>query len=126
MQEEIEKIKGELNDLRIQRARDFSHLDSEDGTTRRLLENTENNFYRVEKDLRGTIFGNGKIGMISEIHLLKENNKQLKVFVDELKAEVKSLNEYRIEQKGSIKVAMWFIGIGVAILVGIVITLATR
>lgn len=126
MQEEIEKIKERIENLKTQQDRNFSHLESEDGTTRRLLEHTNNHFFKIEKDLREAIFGNGKVGLVSEIHILKEHNRQLRLFVDELKLEVKSLNEYKTEQKGSIRVALWFLGIGVTILVGIIIALVTK
>lgn len=126
MQDQIEKIKEQLENMRVQSARDFSHLDSEDGTLKRLLENTNNYFFKIEGELRGAIFGNGKVGIVSEIHLLKEHNRQLRLLVDELKLEVKTLNEYKTEQKGSIRAIFWFVGVGVTILIGLIIAWATK
>lgn len=122
MQDELEKIKDQI----IQYGRDISRLDSEDGTVNRRMDRLNESMFRIEKDLREIIFGNGKTGMVVEIDRLKEDNKRLKLLSEQQQQEIKALHEYKTEQKGSIRVAMWFIGIGVAILVGIVITLATR
>jgi hypothetical protein len=125
VQEELEKIKEKIENLRLQQERYYSHLESEDGTLKRLMEKTDQRTYQVEKELKDKIFGNGAVGMIVEIDRLKEGSRLLKIHNDELKLEVKGLNQYIAEQKGSIRVVQWLVGIGVTILIGIAIKLLT-
>jgi hypothetical protein len=125
VQEEIEKIKEKIENLRLQQERYYSHLESEDGTLKRLMAKTDEHLYNVEKDLRGKIFGNGTVGLIVEIDRLKEDNRRLKIIEDKRELEIKHLNEYIAQQKGSLKVLLWLGGICTTILVGIVIALLT-
>lgn len=122
---EEKEINDKINDKLEQFGRTISRIESEYGTTNRRVDRAGDSMFRIEKELRETIFGNGKLGLVSEIHILKESYKNMRVSNDELKLEIKQLTEYVSQQKGSIRVALWFIGIGVAILIGIAIKLAT-
>lgn len=122
---EEKDINDKINDKLEQFGRTISRIESEYGTTNRRMDRASDEMFRIEKEIRSVIFGNGKPGLMLEIDRLKEINKIVRIQNEELKTQVKALNEYIAEQKGSIRVALWFIGTGVAILIGIAIKLAT-
>lgn len=123
--ENLDKVLKEIEDIKINEARHFSHLQSEAGhAQKRGIESIEE-ARRIEKDLRGIIYGNGKVGMTIEIDRLKQKTESQAITIHEMTQEIKTLSDYKKVQEGTFKTIMWFVGIGVAILVGIVIVLAT-
>lgn len=81
--EEIRNLAEKIDHLRLQRERDFSHLDSEDGTIHRKIERIESRIDekidKIRQELHEIIFGdgNGKKGLIVKIDRLEQFKKIL-------------------------------------------------
>jgi len=72
------------------------------------------------------VFYDSDTGFLVRIDRLKQKSEGHENEISEIKKQVQALNDYKTEQKGSIRVAMWFIGIGVTILVGIIMMLISK
>jgi hypothetical protein len=123
--EKIQQIFIDLNSLRDNVNRLLSNAISEKENYREKHIEINKRISDLDKLIR-EIFYDADRGFMVRVDRLKQQVEGHVNELIEIKEQVRLLNEYMIEQKGIIKVAMWFIGIGIAILVGITITLATR
>ena len=123
--EKIQQILIDISWLRDNVNRLVSNAESEKENYREKHIEINKRISELDRLIRA-VFYDSDIGFLVRIDRLKQKSEGYENEIAEIKRQVQVLNDYKTEQKGSIRVAMWFLAIGVSLLVSIIVMLISK